>query len=196
MREQSWESRQCSCCLELSSPHGVRMLQASPLLSLADLPAPEDFGTFHPFIKGVFSQWHHTPFELEGRTFVAAEQWMMFAKARLFGDEPAAEAILATDRPDEQKRFGAGVAGFDQQIWDHWKIGLVHQGNLAKFRQNEGAARQLRATGGAMLVEANPRDWIWGVGLSMDDPLVYSPAAWKGTNLLGRILTRVRAEVG
>lgn len=166
-----------------------------PLISETDLPAAEDFDSFRPFIKGVFSQWHPTSFEIDGLTLVTAEQWMMFSKARLFGDGNAAEAILATASPDEQKRFGQAVQGFEQETWDRWKVSLVYQGNLAKFTQNAGAARQLKATGQAMLVEANPRDWIWGVGLAVDDPSVQSPSEWKGGNLLGRILTKVRSEL-
>ncbi|HYE46354.1 MAG TPA: NADAR family protein [Caulobacter sp.] len=169
---------------------------ATPRLTVDDLPDPAAFTDFHLFIKGVFSQWHATPFELEGRRFVTAEQWMMFAKACLFGDAARAEAILATGDPAEQKRHGQLVDGFDGATWDRWKIDIVHRGNEAKFTQNPGAARQLRATATAMLVEANPRDWIWGVGLAIDDPAARSPGDWRGTNFLGRILTRLRDHPG
>jgi ribA/ribD-fused uncharacterized protein len=160
-----------------------------------DLPDPAAFSTFHPFLKGVFSQWHATPFTLDGQAFVTAEQWMMHAKARLFGDEATARAILATPDPSVQKRLGQTVGGFDQAAWNTHKIDIVHRGSLAKFTQNAGAQRQLLATGEALLVEANPRDWIWGCGLSADHPDIGRPDAWPGTNLLGRILTSVRAEL-
>lgn len=165
---------------------------ASPRWTEADLPDPAAFETFHPFIRGVFSQWHATTFTLEDETFATAEQWMMFAKARLFGDENVARAILQTSDPANQKRLGQTVSGFEQGRWNQWKIDIVYRGNLAKFSQNTGAARQLRATAPAMLVEANPRDWIWGVGLQLDDPAVHDPGQWKGTNILGRVLTAVR----
>jgi ribA/ribD-fused uncharacterized protein len=167
-----------------------------PRLNAAALPDPAGFRTFHPFIRGVFSQWHHTPFELQSIRFVTAEQWMMYAKARLFGDHACADRILATDDPATQKRLGTQVRGFEQVAWDDWKLDIVHQGNRAKFEQNPGAARQLRVTGEAMLVEANPRDWIWGVGLAMGDPRLDDPAEWRGTNFLGRILTAIRRELG
>ncbi|MFN3930557.1 MAG: NADAR family protein [Brevundimonas sp.] len=161
----------------------------------ADLPQAAAFESFHPFIKGVFSQWHPTAFTLEGLNFVTAEQWMMFAKARLFDDETRAEQIIATPDPAEQKRFGQQVQKFDQSTWDEAKAGIVYAGNLAKFAQNGGALRQLKATHGAMLVEANPRDWIWGVGLSIEDPRVHRPDEWRGTNLLGRVLTKIRTHL-
>jgi ribA/ribD-fused uncharacterized protein len=175
-------------------PYGG-MTRDEPLILEADLPVPQHFTSFHPFIKGVFSQWHPTPFEIDGLPLVTAEQWMMFSKARLFEDVTAMDAILRTIDPGEQKRFGQAVSGFQQETWDRWKVSFVYEGNLAKFRQNAGAARQLEATGSAMLVEANPRDWIWGVGLAIDDPSVHAPSQWKGSNLLGRVLTRVRSEL-
>ena len=167
----------------------------TPAVSVQDLPSPVAFARFHPFLKGVFSQWHYTPFALYGRHFVTAEQWMMFAKAELFADARRAAAILEVTDPAQQKRLGQQVAGFVQETWDRWKVEIVLQGSQAKFRQNAGAARQLLATGDAMLVEANPRDWVWGAGVSADDPRLDQPEQWPGSNLLGRILTRVRDEL-
>jgi ribA/ribD-fused uncharacterized protein len=165
------------------------------MIEAQDLPDPGQFSTFHPFLKGVFSQWHDTPFKLEGLEFATAEQWMMFGKARLFGDEAMADAILATLDPSLQKRLGQQVGSFEQGLWDAHKVDIVYRGSVAKFSQNDGARRQLAGTGQAMLVEANPRDWIWGCGLSADDPAINRPEDWRGENLLGRILTAVRAEL-
>lgn len=164
-------------------------------LTEADLPDPAAYRLFHPFIKGVFSQWHQTDFTVDGEAFVTAEQWMMVSKARLFDDDVVASQIMATKDPALQKRLGQSVLGFVHETWLEHRISIVHRGNLEKFRQNEGAARQLKATAPAMLVEANPRDWNWGNGLAIDDPGNQRPDAWKGYNLLGRILTLVRDEV-
>ena len=166
----------------------------APECAISDLPEARDFSDFHPFIKGVFSQWHATPFALDGAHFVCAEQYMMAAKASLFGDAKQAQAIMASDDPAVQKRLGAGVCGFDEDVWDHWRIHIVYRANHAKFTQNAGAMRQLQNTAPAMLVEANPRDWNWGNGLHIDDPKNQDPAAWKGTNLLGRVLTLIREQ--
>jgi ribA/ribD-fused uncharacterized protein len=133
----------------------------TPSLAKADLPDPSRFSEFYPFIRGVFSQWHRTPFLLEGRHFVTAEQWMMYAKALLFDDHDVAGQIACEVDPAVQKRLGQQVKGFDQGRWDQWKIDIVYRGNFAKFSQNEGAQRQLRNTGDGLLVEANPRDWVW-----------------------------------
>jgi ribA/ribD-fused uncharacterized protein len=167
----------------------------SPQWSPADLPKPEDFAEFHPFIRGVFSQWHPAPFVVAGRTYSCAEQWMVHGKAALFADVEIADAVLSAPDPAEQKRLGQQVRGFGQAIWDAWRIDIVYRGSFEKFAQNPGAARQLRNTGAAMLVEANPRDWNWGNGLQLDDPANGHPERWRGLNLLGRILTRVRMDL-
>ncbi|CAN5567044.1 hypothetical protein BH10PSE14_BH10PSE14_05650 [soil metagenome] len=120
---------------------------------------------------------------------------MMFAKAALFEDSVRAEQILHADDPAVQKRLGSLIVPFDQAVWDRWKLSIVYRGNMAKFSQNHGAARQLRSTGETMLVEANVRDWIWGVGLGMSDPGIADPSQWRGTNYLGRILTHIRSEL-
>lgn len=119
---------------------------------------------------------------------------MMAAKAVMFGDLERAEKIMRTDDPALQKRLGATVRDFDEALWAKWRIHIVYEANMAKFSQNSGAERQLLRTSPSMLVEANPRDWNWGNGLSLDDPANHDPTSWKGENLLGRILTLVREE--
>lgn len=163
-----------------------------PVLSASDLPEPAAYLRFHPFLRGVFSQWHATRFTVDGLDYNCAEQWMMVNKAALFDDHDRAVAIMATDDPAEQKRLGQVVQGFDSARWDLHKVDIVERGNREKFRQNPGAMRQLSSTGDAMLVEANPRDWVWGAGLAADHPDISSPDGWRGSNLLGRILTYVR----
>ena len=42
---------------------------------------------------------------------------MMASEARLFRDDTALSAILATDYSREQKRIGRQVRHFDQELW-------------------------------------------------------------------------------
>jgi ribA/ribD-fused uncharacterized protein len=148
-----------------------------------------------PFLKGFMSQWSRSDFALDGEFFVCAEQYMMWRKAHLFGDVEMAGKILIARDPHDHKRIGQAVRNFDQQLWDANKVDIVTAGTRAKFGQNAGIARKLLATGSATLVEANPKDFIWGVGLSEDDPDIQDPAKWRGQNLLGEILMQVRAEL-
>jgi ribA/ribD-fused uncharacterized protein len=88
--------------------------------------------------------------------------------------------------------MGARVTGFDSETWDARKVAIVTAGNLAKFEQNAGLRRRLLDTGDAILAEANPKDFIWGIGLAIDDPTAQDPANWQGQNLLGKVLMQVR----
>lgn len=50
-------------------------------------------------------------------------------------------------------------------------------------------------TGDAVLVEASPRDRIWGIGMSASHPDATDPRKWLGENLLGFALMKARAAL-
>ena len=149
----------------------------------------ERFTFFH---DGPFSQWYPCSFTVEQLGFTHAEQYMMYAKAVLFGDTATAEQILAAKTPRLQKQLGRRVANFDEQVWVMFREGIVYTGNYAKFSQNADLLKLLLQTRGTTLVEASPRDKIWGIGLAEDDPRAHDRTQWRGLNLLGQTLTRVR----
>lgn len=64
-----------------------------------------------------------------------------------------------------------------------------------QFKQNPELLVALLATKGTTLVEASPRDTIWGIGLSETNPKAQKRETWRGENLLGQILTEVRDEM-
>lgn len=144
---------------------------------------------------GVFGQWTDSVFVVDGVTYRCAEQFMMAEKARLFGDEAIRAKILASASPRAHKALGRRVSGFDQAVWERSALDIVVRGNRAKFSQNPAMRAALLATGDKLLVEASPLDKIWGVGLRADDPRVHDRATWRGQNLLGEALMRVRAEL-
>lgn len=141
---------------------------------------------------GTFSQWTRAPFELHGTTYVSAEQRMMRAKAELFGDSVTEAAIMATQDPHKIKRLGRQVRGFIDTQWRARAVDIVVEANLAKFRQNTTMGNVLCATHPHILAEASPHDRIWGIGLSAQDPRARQPVQWRGLNLLGEALMRVR----
>ena len=59
----------------------------------------------------------------------------MASKVRLFGDDTALSAILASDDPREQKRPGSQVRHFAPELRQDEAV--VLRGNLAKFSENE-----------------------------------------------------------
>jgi len=149
----------------------------------------------YPFLHGFLGQWHPCQFSVEGVQYDCAEQYMMHQKAILFGDLEMAERILQNDKPFEQKLMGQRVQGFQHLKWEENKIQIVTTGNRSKFSQNAGLRKKLLATGEAILAEGNPNDIIWGTGLSEDDPDIHYPDRWRGQNLLGVALMKVRAEL-
>ncbi|MFZ5443845.1 MAG: NADAR family protein [Myxococcota bacterium] len=142
-----------------------------------------------------FSQWFVAPFEANGVRYVTAEQFMMAEKARLFGDEEALAQILHESDPAKAKALGRRVRGYDDARWEARRFDAVTEGSIAKFSSTPALRAYLLATGDAVLVEAAPRDQIWGIGLGRANPLVSQPAQWRGRNLLGFALMRARAAL-
>ena len=139
-----------------------------------------------------FGQWTAAKFVVDRITYNCAEQFMMAEKARLFGDEEMWVLIMSTQNPAEQKRLGRHVDGFDDALWKAHREDIVFRGNMAKFTQNPALLDALLDTGDRLLVEASPYDRIWGIGLHSTDERAADPAQWRGQNLLGNVLMRVR----
>ena len=117
---------------------------------------------------------------------------MIASKARLFGDDPAPSAILASDDSREQKRLGRQVRHFDHDLWQTECGNIVLHSNLANFSQNVEMRLALTQTGDRRLAEASPHDNLWGIGLSACDPRASSPQSSRGQNLLGQALEHAR----
>ena len=144
---------------------------------------------------GCLSQWWPSPFNVDGRTFGTAEHWMMWSKAILFGDNEAAELILAAGHPQRAKALGREVRGFDQRTWVAHRFEIVVAGSVEKFSQHKDLGEYLVGTGDRVLVEARPVDRIWGIGLASSDPGATDPTQWRGENLLGFALMQARQSI-
>jgi ribA/ribD-fused uncharacterized protein len=140
-----------------------------------------------------FSQWWPAAFDQFGVTFATAEHYMMWRKAVLFGDDAAAERVLATPSPSVAKAIGRRALGFDDELWLKYRWGIVVAGTFAKFAAHQELRQFLLATGHAVIVEASPTDTIWGIGLGENDKDAANPGQWRGLNLLGFALMEVRA---
>lgn len=126
------------------------------------------------------------------RSHSNSEQYMMWRKAELFGDDVAAAAILNEPNPGKVKALGRAVKKFDKDQWDAVARQCVRDGVVLKFRQNADLLSVLLATGDKVLVEASPTDAIWGIGLTEERALLTPPDQWKGTNWLGLVLGEAR----
>ena len=98
-----------------------------------------------------------------------------------------------------QKIYGRSVKDFDVKIWDSVRYSIMMTGLFAKFSQNQKLknyiVRQYRNCQSVRFVEASPHDTLWGIGLNMYHPDIYTPSKWQGKNLLGRCLNDVRKKL-
>lgn len=148
------------------------------------------YGRQHPFTN--FFPSHFTS---QGIEFNCVEQYFHYMKALKFRDYKQADAILATFSPWRQKQFGNAVKKFNEKAWEAIRFDIMYRGNLAKFEQNQHLLKLLLDTGDSVLVEASPRDRIWGVGLTYNDPRIFDKTTWKGLNLQGEVLMAIRKKL-
>ncbi len=142
--------------------------------------------------ESCFSQWWMCKFQIDGVEYSCAEQYMMAEKARMFHDKEMERCIMQAKQPKEMKAYGRAVQNFDKEKWDKNCYEIVKRGNMAKFSQNEELWEFLKNTKDRILVEASPRDRIWGIGMGKANPDAENPMKWKGKNLLGFAITEVR----
>lgn len=117
---------------------------------------------------------------------------MMAQKAAYFGDYRTHARILSACTPRDCKALGRMVSGFQEESWCQVREQIVLYGNFHKFLQNPPLRSFLLQTGDRILVEANPYDRIWGIGMSKYQSGIQDPGNWKGLNLLGFALMQVR----
>ena len=128
---------------------------------------------------------------------------MMHSKALLFNDLDTAQQILQTSIPNEQKVLGRVVKNFDDKVWNKNRMEIVEEGTYWKFKNGadegefkyEGLSlkQRLLGTGDRELVEASPRDKIWGIGFGWRNA-EKRRRDW-GLNLLGKALMTVRGRL-
>lgn len=134
----------------------------------------------------------------EAFSYAHSEQWLAACLADLFGDALIARRIRAPYvTPTHSRRLTRSVRDFEPAVWEAERAEVALVGSLTKFAAAPALAAALVATasgpaGPRALVGASPRDREWGVGLSMNDPGVEDPEAWRGNNMLGEVLVRVR----
>lgn len=141
------------------------------------------------------SNWFPAPFEVDGVRYPTTEHYMMAEKARLFGDDEIRQKVATAGGPGKAKALGRQVHGFREEVWVEHRFGIVVAANHAKFSQNEEMGSYLGTTDTKVLVEASPRDRIWGIGMGKDNERATDPMGWRGLNLLGFALMGVRARL-
>lgn len=145
--------------------------------------------------KSCLSQWFLRAFTVDGVAYASAEHFMMAEKARTFDDDETLARILTTATPADAKALGREVRNFDDARWRAVRVDAVVRGNVAKFGAHEDLRAFLLGTGEKMLVEAAPRDTVWGIGLGAENLKARDPRLWRGLNLLGFALVEARRQL-
>ena len=150
----------------------------------------------HPDAKygqeAMLSIWDYRHITIENTNYWSVGQFMQAEKARIFYDMESRKKILASPNKEEILRLGKNIRGFDATIWNKYCYAVSLFGNYHKFYQNRECLHALLNTGNRILVKDSTYDKIWGVGLSRQDDAIKNPQLWKGENILGFALMRIR----
>ena len=152
---------------------------------------------YYLFWRSKFGQWHMSDMfdPITGLTFNCAEQFMMYKKAELFGDNDIMNKIMASNDPRTQKNLGREVKGYDEDKWNDVAVEIVAYGNYLKFTQNPKLLKLMYKHKDRILVEASPIDKKWGIGLAEENPDALDESKWQGENLLGKALMNARVMI-
>lgn len=155
----------------------------------------EDRKNAHGIDRTCLSQWYMAPMVIDGNCYNCMEQYLMAEKARIFGDTEIWQKIMSEYNQMTIKKLGRQVRNYDDTVWREVRQEVSVWGNLAKFNQNDRLRDYLLSTGSRILVEASPKDRIWGIGFDENSVEATNPSEWRGKNLLGFALMEVRTRL-
>lgn len=158
-----------------------------------------EFSNFYPYVNKSVKTNDVKPLNIKafGKTFPTSEHLFMYLKAIEFGDKESANLILRAKRPEEAKRIGRSVKGFDKDIWDEKCFECMKFAVMQKFTQDERLKKYILSErfDNKNFVEASPFDLIWGIGIHYSDKNADDESKWRGENKLGKVLDEVRNEI-
>jgi len=153
----------------------------------------------HIYFWGTFlSNWIPSDLEIpcDGHIFTNSEQLFMYYKANFFGDKDMAKRIVEEGQiPKVAKELGGKVRNFKESDWSKVREQMMYNAIFRKFTSNRELMEKLLATGNKTLVEGTPMDPIWGVMVHWKDDRILDERNWRGKNLLGKVLMRVRQDL-
>ena len=147
------------------------------------------FGELNPF-----SNFHFSPFHLDGKDYHCSEQYIQEAKALHFNDFTTAEDIMKAETALECKNLSKKITGYNHEECKQCAIQICKPGLAAKFGSNPLILTLLHSTGNKVLVESC-HDSLWGTGVSLHDKDCLKRERWNGIGILGEMLMELRSKI-
>jgi ribA/ribD-fused uncharacterized protein len=141
-----------------------------------------------------FSNMSEHKITIDDVEYKTVEHYVQAMKAREFEDEEMYKKIVATKTPKSAKAIGQKIANFKPEVWDKKKDDVMEKAVRTKFVQHPTLRNMLLETGDKIIGEANPRDTYWGIGTSMNLGRAKSPSKWRGKNMLGKLMMKLRDD--
>ena len=141
-----------------------------------------------------FENGYDAKIVVDSITFPTVEHYYQWSKAKQFGDAEAEKKILKTPSSKSVKTYGKKVKNYDEEAWGQKKLDVMRVGLRAKFTQHPDLRDLLISTKDRPIGEADPRDKYWAIGTGADTSKAKDPSKWPGKNMLGKLLTELRAE--
>ena len=130
-----------------------------------------------------YSNFHHSPFEINGQQFHSAKQWIQYRKALMFWDSYMANRILLADTPMECKQLSYKINGYEVCF------GGVHE----KFIQNQPLLQLLKTASLKILAEATT-DRLWGTSITLRNSCALQIEKWHSSGWLSHMLMTIGDE--
>ena len=141
-----------------------------------------------------FSNMSYHKITIDDVEYKTVEHYFQAMKAHEFEDTELYQKILKVKTPKAAKAIGQKIANFKPEVWDKKKNEIMEKGVRTKFVQHPTLRKQLLETGDKLIGEANPRDTYWGIGTSMNLEKAKIPSKWRGKNMMGKLLMKLRDE--
>lgn len=146
------------------------------------------------FWGSILSNFYPCKIEAYDEVWKSSEQCFMAQKALFFEDQETYEEILDAKTPEEAKKLGRQVKNYNDEEWSEVREEIMYTINYEKYAQNKDLRDFLLSEKfkNKKFVEGSPFDGVWGVKIDYRNESIDDENNWKGTNLLGKVLDRVR----
>ncbi len=169
-----------------------------------------------------FSLWHPAKIEYKDMTFSSAGQFLLYSKAKLFGDERTAQKIMNMNKEDimadfikgtltsenimtnklkakiwesnqqEIKELATGIVSYNDQVWKDKIKSILGVAIREKYNQNNHLREHLISIKNKKIIYATPTDRLLGAGVNKSEVLKSKTDNWPGDNLLGNMLNDLK----